>query len=265
MERLVAITVLLLYSLTMSGQEFKAYQEGERLKYVIHYRFGPIRSDVGEAETLLTKESNQHYGDHYKAIISGSSYPFYDLFFKIRDLFESHFSIEDGRPYYFFRDIREGRYTMINHHHYNGNSTINASIQRKSAPVRDSILTIDKKTFDLVSLYYNYRNTDTSTLEIGVNTPLKFAIDLEVHDVYFRFLGREEKRIPGIGRFKTLKFALKLVTGEVFTGKDELIVWFSDDDNRIPLLFESPILVGKVRGRLSEFENLKYPLSSFIQ
>ena len=45
--------------------------------------------------------------------------------------------------------------------------------------------------------------------------------------------------MPGLGVFRTLKFAAKVVAGEVFTGEQEMIIWVSDDMNRVPLLFDS--------------------------
>ena len=62
-----------------------------------------------------------------------------------------------------------------------------------------------------------------------------------------------------------MKFAVRLVAGEVFTGEDEMFIWVSDDKNKIPLWFESKILVGTVYGRLKKWENLKYPLESKIK
>ena len=41
-----------------------------------------------------------------------------------------------------------------------------------------------------------------------------------------------------------------------------MFVWVTDDQNKVPLMFESPILVGKVQGTLVEFKNLKGPLDS---
>jgi len=61
-----------------------------------------------------------------------------------------------------------------------------------------------------------------------------------------------------------MKFGVGLVKGAVFTGKEELTVWITDDDNKIPIYLESPIKVGTVRGRIIGMKNLKYPLSSKV-
>ena len=51
----------------------------------------------------------------------------------------------------------------------------------------------------------------------------------------------------------------------MFTGKDDMFIWVTDDENKVPLLFESPIIVGRVQGRLTSYKNLKSPLTSKIK
>ena len=62
-----------------------------------------------------------------------------------------------------------------------------------------------------------------------------------------------------------MKFSVKLLSGNVFTGEEDLSVWISDDDNRIPVLFEAPILVGVASGRIESCSGLKYPFSSLVK
>lgn len=230
------------------------------LRYKIFYSWGMIRSDVGEARLDLSKGQNSHYGEYFHSIAVGHSYKFYDLFFKIRDLFEVKFSTTTGRPLYFHRDISEGRYTMKNWYQYHKDNTIWARVKRKEEPMVDTLLQATDSTFDVLSLFYHVRTLDPSKMAIGERRPISFAIDKELYNLYYRFEGREKIKVAGLGSFNALKFAATVVTGEVFTGENELIVWVSDDKNKIPLLFETPIKVGRVVGRLVQFENLKWPL-----
>ena len=107
--------------------------------------------------------------------------------------------------------------------------------------------------------------SDFSRVTPGEDQPVSFAIDDEIFNLYYRYIGREKKRVPGVGVFNTLKFAARVVAGEVFDGKEELTIWVSDDGNKVPLYFETPIIVGRVSGRLSHYENLKFPLSCKIK
>ena len=95
--------------------------------------------------------------------------------------------------------------------------------------------------------------------------PITFAIDKEIYNLYFIYHGKETRKIKGLGTFRTMKFSASLVAGEIFTGKDEIYIWVSDDKNIVPLLFESKVLVGTVTGRLKSWSNLKYPMTSKIK
>ena len=246
-------------------EHLRAYDHGESLVYVINYRWGVINTDVGEAAVNLTKKLHPNGEEYFHSVITGITYKFYDVFFKVRDLFESKFSTKNGRPFYFHRDIHEGKYTMKNTFYFQPDYTIKAKVERKTDPVIDTVLVGRECTFDLVSLFYFSRNIDFSNIPAGIEQPISFAIDNEVFELYYRLIGPEIKRIPGMGQYKTLKFAARVVAGEVFSGKEELIIWVTDDRNRVPLMFETPIKMGRVIGRLSSFKNLKHPMTSRIQ
>jgi hypothetical protein len=247
------------------SEEQRAFGDGERLVYVINYTWGMVKTDVGEAEVKLTQKRDSRYGEHFHSVITGNTYRFYGVFFKVRDLFESKFNTTNGRPFYFHRDISEGKYRMKNSYSFNPDYSIQARVERKDDPPRDTLLIGRECTFDLVSLFYFSRNLDFSKIPTGVEQPISFAIDGDIFELYYRFIGPEVKRVQGFGQFRTLKFAARVVAGEVFSGKEELIVWVTDDKNRVPLLFETPIIVGKVTGRVKSLENLKHPLTSKIR
>ncbi|MEF9930863.1 MAG: DUF3108 domain-containing protein [Bacteroidales bacterium] len=256
-----ALLMLLLCGPIKAQRANSPYKDGESLTYVINYRWGSVNTDVGEAVTSLTYNNGI-----FHSIIKGRTYKFYDVFFKVREHFESKFYEYPMRPYYFYRDTYEGKYRMRNTFYFNNTDyNIKARIQRYEDLPKDTILTGKEHTFDLVALFYNVRNINFEATPIGVKQPISFAIDDDVFNFYYVYEGKEIKKISGIGTFRTLKFAVKLVAGSVFTGKEEMVVWVTDDNNKIPLLFESPILVGKVSGRLSKWVNLKYSLTSKIK
>ena len=106
---------------------------------------------------------------------------------------------------------------------------------------------------------------DFDAVTPGVRYPMTFAIDDDVYNVYFILLGRETRKIRGLGTVKTIKFAAKLLAGEVFTGEEDMLIWVTDDDNRIPVCFEAPILVGTASGRLAGYSGLKHPFTALVK
>jgi len=241
-----------------------AFKNGETLRYILNYTWGAVNTDIGEANLSLEYIPNS--GDsffHVKA--TGRTFNFYDVFFKVRDFYESKFYARNIRPFYFHRDINEGKYRMKNTFLFLPNHQIKAKYERKDDPPRDTLLNGRICTFDLLTLFYFSRNLDFSSDKIGIEQPISFVIDGEMYDLYYRYLGKEIKKIMGLGHFRTLKFAARVIAGEVFSGEEEMILWVTDDSNKIPLLFESPVIIGKVTGRLTNFTNLKYPLMSKIK
>lgn len=237
------------------------YMHGESLTYVVNYKWGAVDTDVGEAVTNLSYSDGM-----FHSIITGKTFRFYDMIFKVREHFESKFYEEPMRPHYFYRDTQEGKYRMRNTFHFNNDTyEINARIQKYDRTPKDTVLKGSVHTFDIPSLFYKVRRIDFDSVAIGVKQPISFAIDDDVYNFYFILLGREVKKIKGLGTFNTLKVAVKLVAGSVFTGKDDMYVWVTDDENKVPLLFESPIIVGRVQGRLVSYKNLKYPMESKIK
>ena len=266
------LTALLLsvFPRQLSGQCFPihpalaeehAFRQGERLTYVIHYKWLGIRTDVGSAEVSLLDGGMRNGRRLLHPVAVGSTYKFWDVFFKVRDRYESKFYEDSVRPVYFHRDIHEGKYTIQNFYNWNDSTHAIEAEVVKSKGVIDTLLPGHECTFDILTLFYNARNMDLEALEAGVNNPVSFAIDEEIFDIYFRYIGREEKRIPGLGVYRTLKFAAKVVAGEVFTGEQEMLIWVSGDMNRAPLPFESPVIVESVFRLLSGVGGLRYPLA----
>ena len=91
------------------------------------------------------------------------------------------------------------------------------------------------------------------------------AIDDDVYNVYFILYGRETLKVKGLGTIKTIKFAAKLLEGEVFKGEEDMLIWVTDDENRLPVFFEAPLIVGVATGRLTGCSGLKHPFTSMIE
>ena len=93
---------------------------------------------------------------------------------------------------------------------------------------------------------------------------ISFAIDREVQTLNLTYRGQENKYIKGVGTIATRKFGLSLRKSEVFEGNEDAILWFSDDDNRLPVAFMAPLKVGAMNGRLASYEGLAHDFTALI-
>lgn len=238
-----------------------AFGAGEKITIIASYTWGVVNTDVGTVSLEVAEKSTTQF----QATGRIQTARFFNAFFREDDYYESHFDKSNMRPTYFMRDIHEGKYSIQNYYRYNTDHSINARIIRKDGSVQDTLLPGRVCTFDFITLFYFLRNLDFGAMKPGDVSPISFAIDEEVFELYLRYDGKDEIRIQGQGTFRCLKFSAQTVAGIVFDGKEDLRFWISDDKNRVPLFIESPVVVGRVTGRLGSYENLRFPLTSKIK
>ena len=106
---------------------------------------------------------------------------------------------------------------------------------------------------------------DFDAVEPGKRYPMTFAIDDDVYNVYFILHGRETIKVKGLGTVRTIKFAAKLLEGEVFKGEEDMLIWVTDDENRLPVCFEAPLIVGVASGRMTDCSGLKHPFAALVE
>ena len=248
-------------------EEELAFQAGEKLTFTMHYEWGAVNSDVGTGTVVL--DTMRYNGvKAFHCSVYGKTTRLFDLFFKVREDFDSWFACNGLRPLKFTRDTHEGHYIAKNTYIYDWNAVephIDADVYSSSSGQRNLELPLTSCTYDLPSLFFLARNMDIDNIVPGKKYPMTFAIDDDVYNVYFILYGRETIKVKGLGTVKTIKFAARLLAGEVFTGEEDMMIWVTDDDNRIPVCFEAPILVGTASGRLKSYSGLKHPFTSLIK
>lgn len=248
------------------SEESLAFQHGERMEFVLHYQWGTINTDVATATVEL--DSLTYNGEKaFRCSAYGKTSRMFDLFFKVREDFDSWFTRDGLKPLKFTRDTYEGGYEAKNTYHYIWDAAepyIAADVYSSKRGMKAITLPLTPCTFDLPSLFFFARNMDFDVVEPGRRYPMTFAIDDDVYNVYFILHGRETRKIPGLGTVRTIKFAAKLLEGEVFKGEEDMLIWVSDDENRLPVYFEAPLLVGVASGRLSGYKGLKHPFDALV-
>jgi len=241
-----------------------AFIPGEKVVYVMSYTWYFMWTEVGEVE--FTVNSDKRFEKemlHLKAV--GESYAFYDWFFKVRDLYESWVDPVTLSPHYFNRDIYEGGFTKENEYWFDWQrNELSVRVRRKKGANRYDTLKLENCVYDVVTAIYVGRNLDFSNIKQGKVFSVAAVMDEEIYHVGYRFLGRENKDIKGLGRYRCLKFQVEVVAGDIFKGDQKIYVWVTDDGNKLPILIESPIRVGSVMARVKSVRGLKYSQRSKI-
>ena len=270
MKKIVILTLIILSVLVVKSQnncEIKnnAFQPGEKLAYVITYNWFLVWTDVGGVD-FEVKEDKMFGQDVLNLKGTGVTFSFYDWFFQVRDVYQSWVKRDNLLPVYYHRDVDEDGYLIDIKYRYDFDNLVAYSeVEKTRRPYYQDTVEIKPCTYDVISVIYQARNIDFSKYKVNEKIPFTILLDNELHNVYIRYKRKEVKKVRGVGKFNTIMFTGSLVAGDVFQGGEDLKIWVTDDENRIPVWIESPIIVGTVKARLVGYEGLKHPLKSMIK
>lgn len=263
MRNLILIAFFCFGLLGVSFAQPTAFKDGERLTYVAEYKVSIINVEVATID-ITTKATDYKGQKSFKINALAKTLPSYNWFFEMRDEYSVWVDHSTLKPIYFENSIREGSYTLESNYVYNWDKMVVNTYENRPVWKEPKLveMAIKENSLDAVSLFFNLRNVDVDELEVGKAYHLDIVFANRIRTVGYKFLGREDRRIRGLGKLGTLKFICQLAndSGESFNDGDEFNLWLSDDKNKIPLYVESPIRVGSIRARLKSYENLVEPL-----
>lgn len=228
----------------------EAFRDGEYLKFVLHY--GII--DAGEAELTVSKTTKKYMGrDAYHVVGTGRTLGAFNWFFKVRDRYETFLDVKGIFPWQFIRDIKEGGYEKRQEY---------AFYQHKAAVKTDKGNTYKIPPFsqDMLSSFYYARTLDLQNAQVGQIFSIPTFVDDEEFDLKVKFLGREDVKIRA-GTFRCLKFVPVVQEGRIFKEEEDMIVWITDDKNKVLVLAQAKVLVGSIKMQLVKYDNLAHPIA----
>lgn len=236
------------------------FQNGEELTYKLYYNINFIWIGAGTATFKIYKGGNRYYAE---AI--GKTYGGYDWIFKVRDTFLSVLDASTLLPIQSTRIVNEGSYTKYDHVNYMRNSRLAESIMGKTKESAETkMITIDQCVHDILSTMYAFRNTPLESLGKKTTFKLDMLLDRNKYPITLTYKGIEEQtKIRGVGSMDTHLFEPQLIVGNVFKKEGGMKIWVSNDANKVPLMIESPISVGKVKAILISHKNLRHEPSGY--
>lgn len=230
--------------------DYNAFKVGEKVTYTVHYGW----MDAGLA-TLEVKESPFKFAGRsaYHVVGKGQSVGAFNWFYKVKDRYETYIDKEGLFPYRFLRDCDEGGYIIKQDY--------------KFMPDRDVVTTEKADTFatpsftqDMISAYYYARTLDFKDAEKGDIFTVTTIVDGEIFPVQIKYLGQETIKLRK-GKFDCIKFAPVVQEGRIFKTEDDLTVWITNDENKIPMLIKAKILVGSIKMEVTDWSGLAHPIA----
>ena len=229
-----------------------AFVPGERLTYILRYGW----FTAGEATFSVERDQpvvNNRPTYHLRG--TGRSMAAFDVFYTVRDEFDTWVDQDALYPYRYVRKVHEGatRFT-----------------DEVTFDHRNRVITGGKGTFkpeglvhDLMSSLYYARCAGLRTTPVGQFVQIPVFLDDKIYPLGFVVLGRETVKVR-TGKFRCIVISPKVVTGTVFSATNSLKIWVTDDANQVPVKIYSPLVVGNVNAELIRFENLRNPIAAAV-
>lgn len=226
-----------------------AFKPGEVLEYRVHYGF----IDAGEAKLEVLPEMKL-FGTRqcYHVVGTGRSVGAFDWFFKVRDRYESFVDSQSVMPWFFIRRVNEGGYKIEQNVTFNHYQNIVTS--------EKSTLTMPDYLQDIISAFYYARSIDFNNLKVGEVVPIEAWLDETIIPLNVRFIGREKIKSK-FGAVNCIMLRPLLQQGRVFKDNEDMTIWVSDDQNKIPIRAEAKILIGSIKMDLKGYQGLAGPLA----
>lgn len=227
-----------------------AFTVGEVLDFKLSY--GLINAGVAKIEVKNYDQKIQ--GREIIHIVgTGKSISAFDWFFKVRDRYETFLDKEGIFPWLFVRRINEGGYKKAQDYKFFQN-------QGKVVNEKNETYEVPHGVQDMLSSFYYARTIDFSNAKKGDTFVFDSFVDEEIYPLRVMYAGTKTVKIKK-GKFDCMVFHPVVQEGRIFKSAEDLTVYISNDQNKIPILVKAKVLVGSIRMELTDYKNLVNPVA----
>lgn len=232
---------------------FDSFAEGEVIRYRVHYGF------ITAGEAVMRIDSQIHEVNKrpcYKIDVFGRTTGLANKIFGVKNNWGTYLDTAAVVPHKAYRYIREGSYRrneIVNFEQLEKQVRVNRIDKANQEIKRIDKYEVPANVQDLVSGYYFLRTLDYTQYQEGDIIRIDAFFDDEVFNFKLRFLGRESLKTP-LGEHKAIVLQPLMPDNKIFSGKDAIRVWISDDKYKIPLKIKAEMVVGSVEVDIKEFE-----------
>ena len=247
MKQFLFIVLFGISNLVFSQTELP-YKVGEYAAYTLH--FGAI--NVGFADLEITESIQLNNRSTFHVVGKARTAPFFDWFFKVRDVYETFIDTNTLLPLMFKRAVNEGGYLINQSYHFHHNDS--------RVITQDSSFFIPINTQDMLSAFFLARTFKKENIINGKSFYIPLFMDDENYNLEIKYLANEIIDTKW-GKIDCMLFQPKMQEGRVFENGEQLKIWITDDSNHLLLKVEAEIWAGTVKAVLEDYKESKHPLS----
>ena len=230
-----------------------AFTNNEKLEFRVHYGLINAASIVFEVGPAMVQKYDRKC---FNIKAEGKTLKSFDWAYKVRDKFETYIDAEAMAPISYNKSVQEDKYT--------DNDLVTFKHNSKKLFGVKGMLDMPVYTHDVISSIYYVRNIDFSKSKVGDKFPLDVYLDNKIYNLGFKYAGKETITTD-IGKVKCIKLVPTLIVDRVFKDQDDMTVWISDDENKIPVRVKAKIMVGSIKVDLTSYSGLKNEFKALVK
>lgn len=227
-----------------------AFKKGEKLSYEVSYGW----LDAGKAVIEVMDEEKSIGGrDVLHVVGTGVSTGTFNWFFKVRDRYETYIDRKGVFPWIFIRDIHEGGFELKQYYTFD-------HYAQKVETDKGKVFDVPLGVQDMISSFYYARTLNLKYARPGQIFEIKAFVDNELWPLKIKYLRNEIIEVDE-GTFDCMVFVPVVQTGRIFKEEEDMLVWVTNDDNKVPILAKASVLVGSITMEIIDYEGLANPIS----
>jgi len=225
---------------TLRQLPFQQFCHGE--KFVFAVNWGPINAGY----TILEAKPDST-GSVLEITGKGMTNSFFSSFYKVRDFISATIDMQGIYPFFFEQHIREGKYKAERWEMFDQRNNVTYTYRK------------DVDSIPCPAFVQNYFSMIYYLRTLSFAPGDSFAFDCFVDKKPYRLVMTCPKRATitvEAGTFNCLMVKPVLVgEGRVFTKKDEILLWFTDDKFKMPVMAKAKIKFGSITGSLIWYDH----------
>ncbi len=222
-----------------------AFAPGEKLDFVLKWN----GIAAGDSTMSVGNMTSSEGIPLFRIVSTARSRSLIDLFYPVRNRYESRFDPAVGLPRKYLAHMREGGKKEDRALLFDQERHIVTRIVNKDDRTESRVYKILPSTQDTLSSLYVMRN---ETLRVGDRVGFRVFESRKNYELIVEVLGKEEIKVAA-GRFQTLKIHPIIKYGGIFRRKGELFIWITDDRHHLPVLMKSKVSIGSITAELAGY------------
>lgn len=268
MKRLITLLLALLcasaVSFAQQTSNNTAFKNGETVKYVLKFNWGPVWMDVGTAYWNVAA-SNYSGQQGHKVTLRTNTNQRADKYFILRDTMTTYVNTKLV-PLYFDKRGREGkRYKRdwVKYSYNGGKSNVSTWHRTDNSTPKTSNYSSTTCAYDMVSMMLRARSMDPSKWQVGHRESFIMADGKRCSKQSIVYRGKQTIKLEsGAGKYRCLVFSFM----ENENGREKEIVKFfiTDDANHLPVRLDLALNFGSAKAFMSSCSGLRNPASAKV-